>query len=89
MRCQSAAYHFKPLLCDTELTRLTYLALFFKYNAPGISATKVNVSSDLIPGMNNALRRQEPPRELERQSQAQRMLAPQSEGNVQSQNLAY
>ena len=32
--------------------------------------------------MNNALRRQEPLRELERQSEAQRMLAPQSEANV-------
>ena len=32
--------------------------------------------------MNNALRRQGPARELERQSEAQRMLAPQSEANV-------
>ena len=32
--------------------------------------------------MNNALRRQEPLRELERQSESQRMLAPQSEANV-------
>ena len=32
--------------------------------------------------MNNALRRQEVPRQLERQSEAQRMLAPQSEANI-------
>ena len=32
--------------------------------------------------MNNALRRQELPRQLERQSEAQRMLAPQSEANI-------
>ena len=30
-------YDFKPLLRDTALTQLTYSALFFKYNAPGIS----------------------------------------------------
>ena len=39
-------------------------------------------SSDSISGMNNALRRQELPRQLERQSEAQRMLAPQSEANI-------
>ena len=30
-------YDFKPLLRGTTLTRLTYSALFVKYNAPGIS----------------------------------------------------
>ena len=34
--CQSVAHHFKPLLCDTRLTWLAYLALFSRYNAPGI-----------------------------------------------------
>ena len=38
--CQSVAYHFKPLLCDTRLTRLSYLALFSRYNAPAISEMK-------------------------------------------------
>ena len=33
-------YHFKPLLCDTRLTRITNIALFSKYNAPGISEVK-------------------------------------------------
>ena len=40
LRCQSVAYHFKPLLCDTRLTRLAYLALFSRYNTPGISEMK-------------------------------------------------
>ena len=44
--------------------------------------------------MNNALRSQEPPSELELQSEAQRVLAPQSEANVcrhkcNLKNLAY
>ena len=37
LRCQSVVYDFKPLLRDTAVTQLTYSALFFKYNAPGIS----------------------------------------------------
>ena len=44
LRCQSIVYHFKPLFSDTKLTLLvtlgTTLALFSKYNAPGISEMK-------------------------------------------------
>ena len=35
-------YDFKPLLRDTALTRLTYSALFFKYNAPRINEMTVS-----------------------------------------------
>ena len=40
LKSLSVAHHFKPFLRDTRLTRLTYLALFSKYNAPGISEMK-------------------------------------------------
>ena len=40
LRCQSVAYHFKLLLCDTRLTRLAHSALFSTYSAPGISEMK-------------------------------------------------
>ena len=40
LKSLSVAYHFKPLLRDIRLTRLTYLAPFSKYNAPGISEIK-------------------------------------------------
>ena len=36
----SKTFHFKPLLCVTRLTQLTYSALFSNYNAPGISEIK-------------------------------------------------
>ena len=40
LRCQSTVYHFKPLLCDTGLTGLSYLALFSNITHPELVRCK-------------------------------------------------